>query len=924
MVMVAVKIPDTLKQALQNRELVPFVGAGVSMSVLDKDTGKALFPSWRQLLLNVAKKLSAEQDTDSAEMIELLLKRNKENAYLEAAKEAKEALGTHQWNDFLRQQIDVSRSQCDSNSLTTAEKIWQLGSQLVITTNYDKVLDWSCPAVGRDDLTQWEIEASYEQQQALTKPVTRPTVWHLHGRISNITKLILTPDGYQTLYGDDIEASQYQAALASLKIFLATRTLLFIGFSFADEVFSQQLKLMNTLFDGNTPKHYVLVRENQQQSIDALKLPLKVITYQDHKDLPDVLTQLAACVDDVSETVEQIAIEAKLEPITETRFSMDNNVFNVPYREKGDGVVGREEVLLTLRQQLASGTRTNIGHAAAFRGMGGLGKTQLAVEYAYRYQRHYPKGVIWLVADQYISTQLIQLATKAQWISPHSEHKDILAIALRRLKNTSDCLIIFDNVDELEQINDYLPEVNVFPHLLITSRTDQLGFTPIQLELLTPEQSLELLFKEACREPLQQSDTELAAAKTIVTTLGHLPLALEIAGAYLKHLSAISFVQYQQLLADNLKLALAGKHYAGFTNHERDLYLTLQITDSQVSQAPLLKDILQLLSWSAPANMGLSLLAALLEVAESELFEPLAFGVELKLLTKSDDHQRYGIHRLLRQIQRDTLPLDGLVEWGELICQRMVDWFAQRRTEFNELAGFEAEMDHLKGWTKLAQMYHWPQCSSLIWLQSYPSKHWGNYKASETLLLQALHYLDDNRIENDKAIRANVTNDLGSIVGQLGHYKKALAHKRQALALRLGLRGEKHVDIADCYENIGNSHYQLGQYREALVIEQKALDLRFKLLGEEHLSIATSYNNIGSTYGRLSQHQKALEFKQKALKLWLELLGEKHPSVATSYNNIGGSYSCLDQHQKALEYKQKALLLWLELLGEKHLSVAVS
>ena len=77
-----------------------------------------------------------------------------------------------------------------------------------------------------------------------------------------------------------------------------------------------------------------------------------------------------------------------------------NPPFYVPYRQKGDQVIGREEALAKVRQQLTAGRRTAIGQTAVFQGLGGLGKTQLAVEYAFHYRDTYPNGVIWLTADQ--------------------------------------------------------------------------------------------------------------------------------------------------------------------------------------------------------------------------------------------------------------------------------------------------------------------------------------------------------------------------------------------------------------------------------------------------------------------------------------------------------------------------------------------
>jgi hypothetical protein len=147
----------------------------------------------------------------------------------------------------------------------------------------------------------------------------------------------------------------------------------------------------------------------------------------------------------------------------------------------------------------------------------------------------------------------------------------------------------------------------------------------------------------------------------------------------------MTMVQYQQVLESNLKQALSGKYFSGYTAHEKDLYLALQISDSVVDQAPLLKDILLLLSWSAPASMGLSLMADLLDVTEVDLFEPLALGVGLKLLTAGDNNTRHNIHRLLRQIQRDTYSPNENTRWCNLVCDQMITWFKNRKDDSEKI-----------------------------------------------------------------------------------------------------------------------------------------------------------------------------------------------------------------------------------------------
>lgn len=114
----------------------------------------------------------------------------------------------------------------------------------------------------------------------------------------------------------------------------------------------------------------------------------------------------------------------------------------------------------------------------------------MAVEYAYAYQKDYANGVIWINADQDLNVQLIQLAEKG-WVSPVTDQEFKLAIATKRLREVPDCLIIFDNLENLESIKEILPAANVASHILVTSRFEQAGFVAIPLDTLSPEQGLQ-------------------------------------------------------------------------------------------------------------------------------------------------------------------------------------------------------------------------------------------------------------------------------------------------------------------------------------------------------------------------------------------------------------------------------------------------
>ncbi|MFA5920868.1 MAG: hypothetical protein WC856_06210 [Methylococcaceae bacterium] len=152
-------IPSQLKNALKNGKAIPFIGAGVSISVKNKTDGELLFPSWKTLLEQAGTRLEAEGKQDEASIVKAYVKTNR---LLDAAKEAKQALAAN-WFPFLKQQFDPNSNDAEPESLELARRLWKLGSNLVITTNYDRVLRWACPPDQKDDLAEWDIEAPAER-----------------------------------------------------------------------------------------------------------------------------------------------------------------------------------------------------------------------------------------------------------------------------------------------------------------------------------------------------------------------------------------------------------------------------------------------------------------------------------------------------------------------------------------------------------------------------------------------------------------------------------------------------------------------------------------------------------------------------------------------------------------------------------------
>jgi formylglycine-generating enzyme required for sulfatase activity len=252
--LVANALPKALIEARANGTLIPFVGGGVSMAVCRTD-GQPAFPTSMGLLERAAAELAEQQRPESA-VVRAMLELSPPSL-VEAAGHAQRGLGAL-WPKFLREVFDVARGEIDDASLGLARAVWGVGSKLVITTNYDRVLRWGCPHAA--DLDEWLIDAPGGPGEVQRRPLERATLWHLYGSIADPKAVIFSPDGYAQLYPEDAnsQASELTSAIDTLRYLMTDHHLLFVGFSSADPNLLRQLAWVRDTFAGCGGPHYVL------------------------------------------------------------------------------------------------------------------------------------------------------------------------------------------------------------------------------------------------------------------------------------------------------------------------------------------------------------------------------------------------------------------------------------------------------------------------------------------------------------------------------------------------------------------------------------------------------------------------------------------------------------------------------------------
>ncbi|MDQ2718002.1 MAG: NB-ARC domain-containing protein, partial [Chloroflexota bacterium] len=267
-----------------------------------------------------------------------------------------------------------------------------------------------------------------------------------------------------------------------------------------------------------------------------------------------------------------------------------STLWNVPY-QRNPFFTGREEVLRQIQEVLHKNTAVAVTQTHALCGLGGIGKTQTVLEYAYRYRDEY-QAVSWVKSDTYenLLSDFLSLATLLNLPERDARDQTVTLTAIKRwMQNQAAWLLIFDNADDLTLVREFiLPGYR--GHILLTTRAQAMGRLAqrIEVEIMTPEIGTLFLLRRASiiasDTPKEQvSTTDRDMAREIVRELGGLPLALDQAGAYIEE-SSISLADYLALYRKQ-RAALLSRRGGLIPDHPEPVTTTWSLSFAQVEQA---------------------------------------------------------------------------------------------------------------------------------------------------------------------------------------------------------------------------------------------------------------------------------------------------------------------------------------------------
>jgi tetratricopeptide (TPR) repeat protein len=558
-------------------------------------------------------------------------------------------------------------------------------------------------------------------------------------------------------------------------------------------------------------------------------------------------------------------------------------LYRMPYRSLGGKFVGRIEPLWRVYDQLSQGKTSIVEGVGVVCGAGGLGKTQLAVEYVHRFNCHYPGGVFWVEADQGIARLIDVLSRSAQVeVDGKRPAADQLEGIWTELNRRAAILVVLDNFPEREPLEPWLPPSGSIHVVVTTRRRDLTRHPQVSLPLLTVEEGLALL-----NSGTRRFGHEAAA---LVEDVGGLPLALELLRSYLDRRTDVSVASLRGVMAEAGEVALLGEFAREYrdelpTHHERDVAATFQVSWQLACEDG--KQVLRVMSQLAPAPVPLRLLRAVLGWPESpgardRLAKAIADLWELSLVDRSETGEP-AAHRLILGFVRHLPESDS--PWLQTVAaveKEMSRAFDDRDT--SALRELEAVLPHAE-WLVVREDL---AAESAITIATALGRHHrtlGRYLVAKSFYRDALSR-SERAYESGHPSIATRQSNLAAVLQDLGELQEARDLLRRVLASDEAGCAPGHPAIALSQSNLATVLGDLGELEEARDLLRKALASDEASYAPSHPSIATRQSNLALVLKDLGELEEARDLLRKANAAALLRLGFNHPLTRTFRTNL--------------------------------------
>jgi tetratricopeptide (TPR) repeat protein len=623
----------------------------------------------------------------------------------------------------------------------------------------------------------------------------------------------------------------------------------------------------------------------------------------------------------VADAVES-AMKRALQP---DRLNFEHHI-RIPH-QKNAFFVGRREIIQQLHDQLS------VRRSAGLSSLGGMGKTQVAIEYIHRFKNDY-RDIFWVRCDTpaALTGSLSEIAERLD-LPDHQQGRAVASVR-NWLRNNDGWLMVFDAADNLENLREVWPE-EVNGHILVTSRNPimhAVGIaSPLELTPMTEDEALAFFKVRASRELSDQK--ELAAASDLARELGYLPLALEQAVAYV----VANVSRFDDYLKGyrRRRLAVLRPPIAG--GYAESIATTWALNFREVEQAPHSADLLRFSAFLAPrdiplelierfaSEMGNSLSAALRDVRDDpllldETLEPLT---RYSLISRNLQKRTYSVHRIVQAVILDRMSDDIQRVWAERAVRIVQKAFPDSNAQ--DIRKGQALITHAQVCSDHIGNFHFifPEAAQLLLDAGVFLRRKAQFSESGTMLHQVLA-MRENSLGESHPLVAEALDSLARLERAQGRYVEAENTIRRALLIRQTNFGPRHIETAQTLNSLSAIVRDQRRLDEAESLAREALDIQQGALSPENPLIAKTLTTLGSLLIERRQIDEAAALFARAVSIEEVALGRDAQGLAPSLTMLADATRLQGELTRAREIAERALEIEERTKGIDHPDTAFS
>jgi tetratricopeptide (TPR) repeat protein len=572
---------------------------------------------------------------------------------------------------------------------------------------------------------------------------------------------------------------------------------------------------------------------------------------------------------------------------------------------------GRETALAALHDMLMNAAPSAPTRLAAVCGLGGIGKTSLAAEYAHRHAESF--GGVWWAPAQERTLLVASLAALGARLDPRlsaePDQERVARAALSAISARSGLpfLLVYDNAEAPDPIRDLVPTAGA--RVLLTTRWADWGGQAAELKLdaLAPAAAAAFLEKRAMRN-------DGAGAARLAAALGYLPLALDHAGAFCR-LSRTGFDAYVGRIES--RIAKPPKGYPA------SVAATFALAVERVAaECPAAEALLAFCAFLAPDDIPLDLVADEIpdEEERAEAMMALSAVSLIEQPNLGGDQPSVSVHRLVQAAMRARLAEKAQAQPTlARVMQKLETVFPPIR--FGQITVASRRVQLMPHVLAARECFHAigvqvsPEATRLFDAAGWHLEFRGDYAAAERLLRDAIA-IGERTHGGDHHDIACALHNLALLCLHTARRGQAEPLIARAIAMIESTLGGKDADEVTRLNMLGNLLSQGDRKREAAVFYRQAIAMAEELDGPEHGHIAGLLNNLAHLLRTMGDDSAAEASYRRAIAIGVKAFGVHNVNVARHTHNLANLLRVRRRHAEAEPLYRDAIASLTQALGE--------